>query len=421
MTSAGFQKFFSRINSRVESDRFRSGFSLIPDEWPFQIFTLEDGEFRPFMQRGYKQNDYRYQFLASNPESWMSVFETGSVQLQSEFLGFRLWMFVDKIQEPKTVMLLEVADPFGENAEFLRLLVLPDLLKLSLDRSKLASWIDRILPSIFKLSSPLLLVSEEGSGRDQLLSFLNHYRFGDDLVWFRPGNLPEGVQLREAFGDPTGERLRSSEPVPIVNQSQYIVIEEASNLTPAVQSRLVTIMNQEKGRFWIFESSRDLSEMVSAGKFNSELYSLLNRNQVLVPPLRLQSDQDLIAQTNKFLAQLFCKYQREVKLSALAASSLRQYDWPGNLDELYKTIEAAYFLSRSDEIQPADLHFGLWYRSEADTLNLRQHTEDLERRLLLEAYSLHGGNQVHMAKSLGISRGSLQYRWARLGLQEAAQ
>ncbi|HNL00326.1 MAG TPA: helix-turn-helix domain-containing protein, partial [Leptospiraceae bacterium] len=47
----------------------------------------------------------------------------------------------------------------------------------------------------------------------------------------------------------------------------------------------------------------------------------------------------------------------------------------------------------------------------------RRRTADLERRLILEAYSLHAGNQVHMARALGISRGSLQYKLAKYGLQ----
>lgn len=420
MSLADFEEFFRWFQERAYSGLFQAGFSLIPDDWAFQIFILDGSEFRPFFQRGYRQNDYRYKFLTSNPESWISVFETGSLRLESEFEGRSLWMFVDKIQKPEAVILIEVPAQFGDNSEFLRLLVLPILLTLSYDRSKLPNWIDRMLPSLLKTSSPLLLVSEEGSGREHLVSFLNRYRFSNDLAWFRPGNLTEAIQLREFFGDATGERLRSSESVPIVDLSKFIAVEEVSNLAPMVQSRLVTILNQKNDRFWIFESSKDLSGMVSAGQFNSDLYNLLKQNQVLVQPLRFQSNQDMVIEAERFLLGLFQKHHREVKLSTEAAALLSGYEWPGNLDEFYKTLEAAYFLSRSDSIRSDDLHFGLWYRTEANDLDLREQTEDLERKLLLKAYSLHGGNQVHMARSLGISRGSLQYRWVRLGLQESS-
>jgi sigma-54-dependent transcriptional regulator len=224
------------------------------------------------------------------------------------------------------------------------------------------------------------------------------------------------VQLREFFGDAVGERLRSSVATPVLERSQTILIEEVANLAPAMQLRILSALAGAE-RFWVFDTSRNLEAMVAAGQFDPGLGQRIGQNRIVLPPLRQQRD-SLRSEAERFLRKLVGRNMRQIQFSQAALDGIASYDWPGNLQEFYETIEAAYFLTRTERIEPEDLHFGLWYRSEEDALNLRRRTEELERKLILQAHAIHGGNQVHMARALGISRGSLQYRWARLGLQE---
>ena len=86
-----------------------------------------------------------------------------------------------------------------------------------------------------------------------------------------------------------------------------------------------------------------------------------------------------------------------------------RHDWRGNWRELKNTLESAFLMSAGTVIQAADLRLGLWTVPEDwDDLNLRKRSAEVEKNLLLRAYSLHAGNQVQMARALGISRGSLQ-------------
>jgi len=402
---------------RVDVER-AGGFSLLPEGSLVQMFTLEDGVFRPFFDRGFTAG-YRYEFLEAEPEVWAPLFDSGYVQLPAVYAsrpGCGLWLFLDSVQQPSVVMILELPAGFDASADFLRLLVLPDLRQLRRDLNDLPVWLARMLPVILRSPSPLLLVSEEGSGRQEVLSFLEKYRFGGSVVRFRPGRITEEVQLREFFGDAVGERLRSSAAVPVIERSQTVMIEEVANLAPAMQLRILSAL-AGADRFWVFDTSRNLEAMVAAGQFDPALGQRISKHRIVLPPLRQQRDL-LRHEAERYLEKLVRRNMRRIKISEAALSAITGYDWPGNLQEFYETIEAAYFLTRTEKIEPEDLHFGLWYRSEEDALNLRRRTEDLERKLILQAHAIHGGNQVHMARALGISRGSLQYRWGRLGLQE---
>jgi hypothetical protein len=405
---------------RIDGER-AGGFSLLPEGSLCQFFTLDQGVFRPFFSRGYGF-EHRYEFLEKEPELWAPLFEAGYVQIPSSRAlrpGCGLWLFLDRVEQPSIVMLLELPPGFAPSEDFLRLLVIPDLRQMERDRKNLPVWLSRMLPGILRSPSPLLIVSEEGSGRQEVLAFIEKYRFAGSFVRFRPGRMAEEVQLREFFGDAVTERLRSSQVTPVIERSSTILIEEAASLAPAMQLRILSALSAGD-RFWIFDTSRNLEAMMAAGLFDRALGQRLLENRVVLPPLRQQRDR-LALEAQRYLDRLVAEHRRHIQLSEASLKAITGYDWPGNLQEFYETLEAAYFLTRTEWIEPSDLHLGLWYREEEDDLNLRRRTEELERKLLLRAHAIHGGNQVHMARALGISRGSLQYRWNRLGLQEEAR
>ncbi|MDB4931061.1 MAG: Response regulator of zinc sigma-54-dependent two-component system, partial [Myxococcaceae bacterium] len=49
-------------------------------------------------------------------------------------------------------------------------------------------------------------------------------------------------------------------------------------------------------------------------------------------------------------------------------------------------------------------------------LDLRNAVEDVERTMVLQALTAHGGNQTHAARALGLSRFGLQKKLRRLGI-----
>ena len=221
------------------------------------------------------------------------------------------------------------------------------------------------------------------------------------------------MQLRELFGDPAGVRLGVKSPgISIVDRKEpVVVIQEAGDLDRLAQLRLLSLFStRDEKKLWIFETCRDLHQMTASERFLGGLNELLWRNAISLPPLRKCISQ-LHKEVERLMSNFREKYRREVELNPEAQNALTAYHWPGNWRELKNTLESAFLMVSDNLIREKDLRLGRWALPEDwDDLNLRKHSEALEKMILLRAYSLHSGNQVQMARALGISRGSLQYK-----------
>jgi len=381
---------------------------------PYTLFARDGQAFRVVERSGY-DSPFVYEFLA-DPDTWAGAMELGQQRIEAR--GSRsdceVWVAVDPIGDPVRVLVAEIPRESGPGALLHRLMAQARL------PASGPPWILRMLGEIRNRPSPLLIVSEPGSGRSQLIEAVLFERFGDSKAaeFFHPGRLSGPVQLRELFGDSAGQRLGGEGAVvPLVDRgADAIVIEEVADLKPAAQSRLLDHLVRGDSIFWVLSTSSDLALLSSEGQFSPAFWSFLSTRQFVVPPLRKMS-QFLSEEIERILEGLRVQYGRRVEVSEAAMNRLLRYDWPGNWDELKQSLETAYLLCHEGVIGEAELRLGDHGGEEPDTLNLRRRTADLERRLILEAYSLHAGNQVHMARALGISRGSLQYKLAKYGLQ----
>src|SRR5262249_33345709 len=98
-----------------------------------------------------------------------------------------------------------------------------------------------------------------------------------------------------------------------------------------------------------------------------------------------------------------------------ALQAMMQYSWPGNVRELEHTIERAVLMTRSAEIQPADL--SLSSPRGAQTQNLEDLSlESVEVVLVRKALQRFQGNVSQAAEALGLSRGVLYRRMEKYGL-----
>jgi DNA-binding NtrC family response regulator len=227
------------------------------------------------------------------------------------------------------------------------------------------------------------------------------------------------VQLRELFGDPAGARLGgAASAVPILRrENRVVVIQETGDLAPHAQLRILALFSEAAAeKFWIFETSRDLERMSRAEKFLPGLFRRLEAGRLELPPVRAVKGR-IEEEAGRLLASFRARYRREMELESGALDAMLRHDWRGNWRELRNTLESAFLMSVSGRIRAEDLRLGLWTAPEDwDDLNLRKRSEEMEKGLLLRAYSLHGGNQVQMARALGISRGSLQYKLEKYGM-----
>lgn len=423
--SALFENLLGLIR---ESPPRESLFSTLPGI-AHLLFRHREGAYELLEQEGYGEREIYYDFL-EQPEVQAQILEEGALQIsRAGFVpGYKVWVVVDRLSDPEYFAVIEASD----NRQDLGVALRAVLIAYTADRfgwrgvdvGELPAWHNRILPDLTRALSPLLIVSESGSGEVRLARALIREKYGSVRrgVFFSPGRLSAAIQLREIFGDSPGRRLGGRGPgVSILQRpEEIVVIQEVADLASEVQLRILSLLtsSREPEKFWIFLTSRDLGAMAKAGIFDSGLYEILRPGQHILPPVR-ECPGDLPAEVRSIFRRLTGRYRRGIELSAAAAESIQGYDWPGNIDELEATLESAYLMCQQRVLEPGDLRLGDFdgRGSQDDELNLRSRTEELEKLLLLRAYALHAGNQVHMARALGISRGSLQYKMEKYRLQ----
>ncbi len=394
------------------------------------LFQREGGVFSLLEKGSYADPDFRYAFLSQKPELLLPLLEKACGQLPAAEASRKdcsLWAAVDQIPEPLHLLLAELPSAVQDAGPLLRLLLNMELafrgVRGRLERAPAAYakvdlpvWLQDVLPALLEKKSPMLVIAEAGSGKEELVqAFLKaKYHSLDAAVFFHPGRLSQAVQLRELFGDPAGARLGGLSPgIPITHRREpVVVVQEAGDLDPLAQLRLLAFFTACQGeqKLWIFETSRDLRAMVRAERFLHALCELLWNNAITLPPLRACRER-LTEEIDRLMSLFQECYRRAVSLSEEARQALSVYHWPGNWRELRNSLESAFLMAHDNNITKSDLRLGHWSAPEDwDDLNLRKHSEALERNLLLRAYALHAGNQVQMARALGISRGSLQYK-----------
>lgn len=371
----------------------------------YTLFHAEDGAFRVHAQEGYPPG-YVHDFL-EDPDAWADALRSGAACVH-ERDGLETWVVADPPGRPLRLLVVEL--PTGGAGMIL-------LRAMRLAPADQPSWVEAVVPLLEKAGSPFLMEVEAGCYPDRIIQAFLERRVGSSAAeFFAPARLSRPVQLRELFGDRAGARLGGAGGEPFVERAAGAhVIREAADLDLEAQRRLLDLFSAGVSGVWILYTSRDLRAMAEEGGFARGFMEFLWPGKVSIPPLR-SFLQHLRGECDRILAEMARRYHRAVSLTEPAYRVLAGYDWPGNWAELEAVLETAYFMSR-EQIDVGSLALGRVPVLSPDSLDFRQRAAELERRLLLEAYALHAGNQVHMARALGISRGSLQYQMAKYGLQ----
>ncbi len=152
-------------------------------------------------------------------------------------------------------------------------------------------------------------------------------------------------------------------------------------------------------------------------------WNLLSQHTIQLPNL-LSLDREKI----KILIDILFKNLRQINhrpdmtLSEDAYEFLSDFPYKENLRDLRNLLEQAV-VSLKENIVKKDFYLklnnskikSLDFQNEED-LDLRKSVQALERQKILLANKIFSGNQIRMAKALGVSRGSLQYKMKQLEL-----
>jgi two-component system nitrogen regulation response regulator GlnG len=322
------------------------------------------------------------------------------------------------------------------------------------------------MQKVFKLIGQLagsdataLITGESGTGKELVARAIYHHgeRSDKPFIAINCAAIPEQLLESELFGHERGAFTgASSQRIGRFEQCDKgtIFLDEIGDMTPATQTKILRVL--QSGTFErvggnqsikvnvrvIAATNKNLEQAVAARQFREDLFYRLNVVRIQMPPLR-DRPEDIRLLVNYYLKKLSAS--RDVQPKSVSPGVIRileKYHWPGNVRELENIIRRAVVVAKGDAILPGDLPPEITdpgsTASSPSQLTATPGTMDtggsdmsslakmlfrwakqnpklkilpaVERELIIHALQETGGNQVHAAKILGITRATLRKR-----------
>lgn len=287
----------------------------------------------------------------------------------------------------------------------------------------------RVLEQVERVAGarvPLLIEGEPGTGKRRVARLVHALSPRRTARFVAVDCAVAGEPALEAvlFGSPAGA-LTGSVALELA-EGGTLYLERASAAPPSVQVRLLRLLQERK---WerpggvaaaadvrlVVSNERDLSAEVAAGGFRADLAERLGVARLAIPPLR-ERREDLPHLVREILLRLPRGSGRKARaITRGALERLAAHDWPGNLDELKRTIETmAAGAERGAALGLADLPAPLRAGLEGAGAPLApgMTAAEAERALIAATLRHTGGDRARAAALLGIGLRTL-YRKLR--------
>ena len=294
-------------------------------------------------------------------------------------------------------------------------------------------------------TTTVLLQGESGTGKDVVaraiheLSSRATYQFVD----INCAALPDTLLETELFGVEAGaftDAKVSREGYLLRADGGTLFLDEIGSMPLVLQAKLLRFLETRSFRRVgstkeihvnlrvISATNVDLQAAVAHRTFRDDLFYRLKVMTITIPPLR-ERPEDIEPLIEHFLQLYSAESGEPLRMSNEAVNLLMQYPWPGNVRELRSVIQRGQIVCDNNLITSRDLPENIRYEKSGASLRLQELQQQLhlppegidmpaflssiERTFIKEALERCGGNQVHAAALLGISRDQLRYRMHR--------
>jgi PAS domain S-box-containing protein len=294
-----------------------------------------------------------------------------------------------------------------------------------------------LLPQVAASGSTVLVEGASGTGKELIARAVHNHSShrGGPFVAVNCGALPDTLIEAELFGYKAGAFTDARKDKPgrfALAQNGTIFLDEIGDISPAVQVRLLRVLQQKvyeplgsgnpvpTNARVIAATHRRLEELVKAEKFRDDLYFRINVFKILLPPLS-ERREDIPLLADHFIERFNHQKGRGVTgISREALSALMLHGWPGNVRELENAIEHAFVLCRDDLIRLEDLPEHLHPSGNAAGVPIGGSLQDVEKTAILHALDRHRGKKLAAARELGIDKNTLRRKMIRLGIPPTA-
>lgn len=227
-----------------------------------------------------------------------------------------------------------------------------------------------VLNAFVEMDVPVLLGGEGGTGKELLARALHHLSQRPGLMVAINCRTSPATELdtdlfgsvENAFAGTTMARKGAFE----LAENGTVYLQEIDSLSPMLQGKLLRMLEEGEVRRrgatrsvgisarLVGSCHGDLPSLVEAGKIRRDLYEVLNRHVLFVPPLR-ERKEDVMPLARIFLKMYAERHTRPAqKFSHEVANFLCSQPWPGNVRELQTRVEAAVLHASDPEVTLED-------------------------------------------------------------------
>lgn len=273
----------------------------------------------------------------------------------------------------------------------------------------------------------ILISGETGTGKELVARAIHGLAAGDEYPFIAVNcpALPETLAESELFGHIKGAFTGAGN-----DRAGYfeladggtLFLDEISDLTPAIQAKLLRVLETEKIRRVggnkelsirvrvIAASNQDLASLIRKGKFRKDLYYRLNLFPIHIAPLR-ERKEDILILAQHFLQKQAKQRKRPAQnFSAKNKNLLLNYTYPGNVRELLNIVERAVIVCNEKEIQPKHIHI------QGENIPSHHSSVGSERDMILNALENARWNRRQAAKDLNMPYSTLRFKMAKLDI-----
>lgn len=290
-----------------------------------------------------------------------------------------------------------------------------------------------------RVDSNILITGETGTGKELFAQSIHNEseRATGPFVAVNCAAIPENLMESELFGYDGGAFTGANKTGKVglfeAAHEGTIFLDEVSEIPITLQSRLLRVIQEHEVRRVganrvipinvriICATNRDLSEMVSRGKFREDLYYRLKVLSIQLPPV-CERDGDMVLLMQHYVSYYAQKFGKgHIQLTPEAVTRVSEYTWPGNIREIRNISEQLTVLCNSDRITGEDVVAALHLPSVGNVgfaiqTNGAPSLSGLQKRQIMEVLA-RTPSKKEAAAILGISKTTLWRKCKELGLE----
>ncbi len=309
-------------------------------------------------------------------------------------------------------------------------------LVVPIGKSKLTQTLREQVQQAASSSSPVLFIGELGSGREAYARYLHSLSARSAKPFFMVVAASLGADPAAAlFGSERDGKVTPGALEQAAGGSLYL--NGLEDLNSEAQRALLGAIEQKGytrvgGRErlpinvrWISSAQDGFESRTAPEPFRRDLIAHLNVITLRVPPLRDYAE-DVPDLLRYYVDRLVDDQHLPLRRFGVAAQNrLRNYPWPGNLDELKNLVQRVLILGSGEEIRLEEIERELAVKMGLDeplvkqdllALPLREAREQFERAYLQQQLLLCNGKVGQLAKRVGMERTHLYRKLRALGV-----